>query len=439
MSKKENVDGLGRVGLEAFKNRSAADFPDFNPGWVDADHDGGIAYHAPWEDVFAGFPEHARRCAIALGATGPVHLRSIDASQFRSTGDVAYLVAYDKMRKGLRHLLEASIKTYDAEVFQVIADPASFYRIAGPTHPFLSGRELEFVHSRRVISTVFERDRIIPDVAKCLNRVGQTWVANHQDRDMLVYNGVAEEKVKVVPIPYFDNDPHLALGRLKEDRDFVKSPCAFYHIGKWEPRKEQRNILGAFMLAFRPGESKLFMKTSYQSPDFGSYPSSPNQAIKEWLSDPRVVKNGWNEATVNRNIYVIQSRLSANQMLQLHRQGDVYVTLSRGEGFDMPAFDAKLAGKLMVYTPSGGPQDFASLYDVKVEPMSSAPCHPFYGWSEDACYGDYSLWTAVEAMRVARDRFMSHPKPTFTTKRKERFGAKAVGEMMRDNLMEITQ
>jgi hypothetical protein len=96
--------------------------------------------------------------------------------------------------------------------------------------------------------------------------------------------------------------------------------------------------------------------------------------------------------------------LPFEQMVNLHRSGDVYVNLSRGEGFDMPALDAKLSGNLMVFVRGGGPADFFGEEDVAVEPTGTVLCNPGYQWERDATYLDYSLNDAIAALRTAYDK-----------------------------------
>jgi hypothetical protein len=403
-------------------------FPEFNPNWRVSDHQHGVGFYAPWEEVYAGFPEHARRCALALAGTGiPVHLRSVQGgSQFVTTKDIDAARAFEAMKKALEPLLMASIKNYDVDVYQVVAEDSSFHRLAGPTHPYLDDKQLRYIYGRRIISSVFERDRVSASVVECLNRVGQVWVGNTGDKAMLERCGV-RAAIHVVPVPYFPSDPHLALNGRKR----LPGRPRFYHVGKWEPRKEHRNIIGAFLLAFGPGEAQLFLKTSAKGPKLTSgYPESPTEAGHQWLEDERVQAKGWTRENYNADVYIIQQRLSPGRLLQLHRQCDVYVTLSRGEGFDMPSFDAKLAGNLMIYTPSGGPQDFAGKLDELVEKTGDVPCDPFYGWGDEARYLDYSLDDAVAAFKRAGQRVRG-------VDLEERFSAAAVGKTMRDCIEQL--
>lgn len=367
--------------------------PAFHPGWRAAKHGVGVSYKAPWEDPFSGFPEHGRRCARALADTGmAVHLRSVDPSmQFQQRFEVGGSDS-EKLTEQYGDLLHCSIKSYLVEVAHVVADDAMLQRLV--THPFLSPSELRDVNRFKIISTVFERDRVSEHAVKCLNAVAQVWVANDKDRVMLERCGV--ERVRVVPIPHFPDDPLLRLRGRKRQPGAMR--C--YHIGKWEHRKAHHEMIGAFLLAFEPGEAKLYFKTSTSAPDFGDYPNSPEASVRWWLDNDRV-SSKWDLCSVNENIFFIKRRIPPEQIRELHRVGDVYLSLSRGEGFDMPAYDAKLAGNLLVYTPSGGPQMYACPDDVPVPAINSVPCHPFYRWG-DAEYLDWTIDSSVLALHQAK-------------------------------------
>jgi len=102
-------------------------------------------------------------------------------------------------------------------------------------------------------------------------------------------------------------------------------------------------------------------------------------------------------------------------------------------------FDAKLAGNMMIYTPSGGPQDFAEPgRDILVPKTGTIPAHAFYRWGKEAAYIDYDLETAISAFQVALDRITSGDSaPKDLSYLQERFSAKSVGEKMRKCIEEL--
>jgi glycosyltransferase involved in cell wall biosynthesis len=292
-------------------------------------------------------------------------------------------------------LLLSTISQYAVQIYQLVPSATRIQSIIG--HAQMDPELLRTINRYTVLYTVWERQSVSEKIIEPLRRAGQVWVACHDNAQMLERCGLDADKIRVVPMPFFEDDPLLALDGRKRTAGVPR----FYHIGKWEPRKQQHRILGAFLMAFSPGEAKLWLKTSAYAPKLGYYARSPEESVHRWVKDPRVQQNGWDIERVNRDVYVMKKQLPEKQIRALHKLGDVYVTLSQGEGFDMPAFDSKLAGNLMVYTPSGGPQDFCGDSDVLVPKTADVPCHPFYRWEEEATYLDYQIEDAVEAMRQA--------------------------------------
>lgn len=391
----------------------------------DADHERGVLYRGPWETFADGFNEHVRRSARALAMAGaPVHLRSMNPKFRAPVGDDR------KIDTDYADLLNASIRTYAMQVHQVVPLDGTLMRLT--QHRHYTVEQQRHINERKVIYTVWERQNgIDPEDVKALNLVGQAWVGCEVSATMLKEAGVDEKKVRVVPCPFMPNDPHLVLaGRARKP-----GPVRFYHIGKWEARKEQRYMLGAFLMAFKPGEAMLLLKTSDRAPFFDGYPVSPEVALSQWLEDERCTKNGWSAKNINRGVFLLTRQLTTEQMVELHKTGDVYLSLSRGEGMDMPGLDAKLAGNLMVYTPSGGPQGYATVEDVEIEATGLVPCHPFYNWHSSSMWIDYDVEAAAAAMREAFDvaSVRTHARPPSAPE----FAAATVGKRMLANLKEL--
>lgn len=389
-----------------------------------ADHQSGVVFSAPWAEL-SGFSEHARRCALALATAGePVQLRD----------NGMHLLRHDEVGEQLlarvRPLIDATIAKSWAQVEMIVPSDEALMRRT--MHQFLSTEEYAPVLRAKVMSTVWERQSITPAAAAALNRFGQAWVACRANAEMLVRCGVDEARVKVVPVPHWPDDPLLKLrGRARRP-----GPVKFYCIGKWEPRKEHRNIIGAFLLAFRPGDdAQLFLKTTGLTTKIKDYPQGPGQAMAQWLADERVKARGWNEENYKRHLFIIDKQLPDAGIVALHAMGDVYVSLSRGEGFDMSMYDSKLAGNLAVFTPSGGPQDFAAPDDILVPQTGTVPCHSFYLWPRESQYLDYNIDDAALALRMAAQRIRDgHSRAGHDM---SSFLAKNVGRRMLEHLNEM--
>ena len=397
--------------------------PPFKEG-TPAKHPLGVLYQGPWQAQGDGFNEHVRRCARALATTGcPVQLRSLKPGIQKG-------VPKD-LPMDVEELLRASIHHFSVEIHQLIPDETTFTNLL--THRYLTPEQLEVRNRFKVLSTVFERDRLSKELIQALDRAVQVWVACKANANVLQNCGLKAEKVRVVPIPHFSDDPLLKL----QGRERLPGPVRFYNIGKWEPRKNQDKILLAFMRAFQPGEAVLAIKTSPGAPKFDDYPVDVKEALALALKDELVKANGWATDKIP-GIFLKQANLSLDQIFGFHKVSDVYISLSSGEGFDMPAYDAKLAGNLMVYTASGGPQDFAGPMDVHVTTSKMKPVSSFYSWWEkDAQYLDIDVDQAAIALRSAHARVLGGVKTSVT--HLEQFRAENVGREMLKNLEAIVE
>lgn len=367
----------------------------------------GVKFVGPWGKKYDGFNEHVRRCAVSLSRAG----------------EEIELIGPEPEEVGDPHLSEAELLSRNrvtdtrAAVFMTVFDPQTFKKAMSLP-----------LSCRRVFYTVFERDNLSSEDVEDLLRADQVWVACRDNAAALKTAGFPASKVKVVPCPYFEGDPLLSLrGSVRRP-----GPPRFYHIGKWEPRKAQDRIVASFMSAFRPGEAELYLRCGKFKED-----SPPAAAVVRLLTgSASASKNGWDKLSIEdvfKSIVVVDRTLSEQELLQLHEKGDVYVSLSRGEGFDMPSFDSKLAGKRLVYTETAA-KDFAGPDDIVVPRTGTVAAHPTYGWA-GATYGDYRIEDACLALRRAAAEVNNNiaPKPLDLTS----WTSTAVGDLMRRNLEEL--
>lgn len=389
-----------------------------------ADYERGIVLKGPWETWGDGFSEHTRRNARALALAGaPLSLRSIAPRIRIAMGEEL------SIDRDYGDLLKNTVSSVVAQVIQLVPHEGSLHPFV--SHRYYSVEQQQAINSRIVFYAVWERMAgLRPDDRDALNKAGQVWVASTATRDFLVSEGVKEERIRVFGCPYLPNDPLLAL----RGRERQKGRPRFYHIGKWEPRKDQHRLLGAFLCALRPGEASLFLKTSDKAPFYADYPHSVQASTQSWLEDERVKSNGWTADNVGRDVLIATKRLSEDGIRSMHRIADCYVSLSRGEGFDMPSFDAKLAGNLLMYTPSGGPQDFAHPNDVLVPSSGLVPAHPWYKWCDGAKYLDWEFDAAIEGFRSAAKRIADGVDRTPDL---SAFSATEMGKRMLDALNEL--
>jgi len=360
--------------------------------------DTGVDYSGPYETPYDGIGEAVRRHASALDGAGiPVFLTTSGGLRGRRYQDLE-----PHVRKRIDPLTICRYKAPLLRVFHAILGRSTIHRAVFPRSQIeLKPGELRRLQQTTIVMTVHERlapDPELRDLAKLLNLVAEVWVPCSRNRRVLIDSGVAQDRIHVVPHPYDPDDLPLFDQGLRQAKqlDSPGRPFQFFNCGKWEPRKGQHELIGAFLQAFSPVNNvRLALKTSA----FGKwkeYSEGPVQSVLYWLERDVVKARGWTYQNAQRAFTFIIDSVPRETLVAMHCQSDCYVSASRAEGFDLPAFDAKLAGKRMVYVRSGGPEDFSTSGDIAVESTPLDAVNPQYNW-EGAKWSGHT----VEALRDA--------------------------------------
>lgn len=361
-----------------------------------------VNFRIPWHRLEVGWDIAARAWARALSVAG-VDVRLPPAGRL-----------VDEVRTEVEHL---AIRGGDFDV-HVLSGSFATARVLSPLIDNLARW-----HKKKIFHTMFERRRFDPAIARSLAKLDGVWVPCSANREALERLGL--QNVRHFGVPYFDHDPLLQLPPPHEAR-------TFYWVGSWSPHKSPDNLIRAFLRAFKPGESKLLIKRQYIHKSM----PHPEDVIAEELGQPDVVANGWDKSNGHSDITVESRYLSQRDMVAtIHAAGDVYVSASRGEGFEMSAYAAKIARKRLVMTDSGGPRDFLGENDVLIPATGEVSVHPDYaahGWEPSSTYADYDLNRLVDAMkRVRHEPVHGDDWP------REKFTAVAIGTAIKDWMLSL--
>lgn len=244
----------------------------------------------------------------------------------------------------------------------------------------------------KAMHVVLERLTLEEELADALNHLDGVWAQCSANRDVLKRAGVRDVALHLHP--YFDDDPWLEVPPPTEHRRFL-------WVGRNEPRKAPDNLVRAFMRAFSPGDAELTLKLSqYEGPAVET-----RATLEEVVEDQILMQEcawGWTMERWHEHIHVDRERRTRAEMVQLMASHDVYCSASRGEGLDLPAYEAKMAGRTLVLTDSGGPRDFIGDGDELVPATGEMPSSYEYYWS-GAPYADYE----VDALGAALERAAS--------------------------------
>ncbi len=400
-----------------------------------ASYEWGFVFRADHETLADGMCRQARAHAVALAEHAPVLLWTIhnkvrrpvymddgtqgDVMEFSLAGDD---MLEDSVFRQVGALRRTQVRNYLAAVYHTtIRSSGGLRTLLLPEYTRAAIGAADRLLARSVVYTPWERSTVSREIIDVLKDTGQVWLQCRRNVEVFVEAGLPEKKVRLVP-PAFDPEGLVAL--IPKTRKRVPSGRRFYNIGKWEPRKAQHELIGAFLHTFEPGsDAHLTMKVSWAG-EWDEYPKH-TQSLPVWLQQPQVRQRGWTAQNVGRHVSVYDKQFSDEQMAKLHAVHNIYVSASHAEGWDYPAFDAATAGNRLVHVGFGGSEDYADEQDVRV-PYSLGPVDPQYGWEPGAQWAVYEFDALCAALAPARPREQVELSRDLASQ----YGAPRVGELM---------
>jgi glycosyltransferase involved in cell wall biosynthesis len=211
---------------------------------------------------------------------------------------------------------------------------------------------------RNIGCVAWETDRAPAHWLPLLRRADGVIVPCAQNREAFRRSGL---RVPIAVVPHIRRHrwPDFTLAELAEaraDLDIAAGNRVFYSINAWDPRKDLPATIAAFVNAFSADDAvTLLIKTGSSGHDAGPlYPRLPTHALAT-----RAITNA--AAGSNRSpphVVLHDEEIDADALDLIHAVGDVYVSLSHGEGWGLGAFEAAMLGKPVVMTGWGGHTDF---------------------------------------------------------------------------------
>ena len=146
------------------------------------------------------------------------------------------------------------------------------------------------------------------------------------------------------------------LAATREDLGIPAQNTVFYSINAWDPRKDLPRLIAAYARAFQADDPvTLLIKTQELGYDAGPlYPQRSTQALAARIAGELQVSLG----RPLPQIVVHDEEIDSAGIDLIHAIGDVYVSLSRGEGWGLGAFEAATRGTPVLMTGWGGHTDF---------------------------------------------------------------------------------
>lgn len=213
--------------------------------------------------------------------------------------------------------------------------------------------------------TVWETDRIPDHWKNLLNRVDRLLVPCQWNQQVFRDCGVA------VPI---DVVPHIMSNSTLDDGVCRNQPSSgnyvFYTINTWTARKALWNTIDCYLNTFSADDPVvLLVKTSKRD--------MTRQFLGKFVHSTRGLVNKMQRLYRHpAKIKLLVNELADDGIVELHRQGDCYISLTHAEGWGLGAFDAASYGNPVIMTAYGGQLDYltdkAYLVDYATVPVRDA-------------------------------------------------------------------
>jgi len=357
-------------------------------------HDLGVTYYGHVFDA-TGYGEAARGYLHALHAAG-VQLSVVD------------LMKHDRQVRD--ELIESLVgRPIDPDFHLFHGIPPQWARLAFPLRNAIG-------------MTVWETDRMPMQWRNALSHVLEVWLPcefNISAFSRELRTPMFKLPHAVVPRHFNGDVPCDAFPDVRPD-DFV-----FYAVFEWQERKGPAELLAAYLRAFpTDAATVLVLKTS----------PAAARAAAQALAAAR-------ERTSSSARVVIRAEVwSEGRLEALHRRGDCYVSLHRGEGWCYPLFEAASRGTPVVATAYAGPleyldADFAQLVPYQLVQVRQAYqyYHPTMRWAEP------DVISAADRLRwVCAHRDEARARAAAAAERiRASYSPESVGRMAREELVRI--
>lgn len=199
---------------------------------------------------------------------------------------------------------------------------------------------------------VWETTRQPEDFFNQLKKFDQVWVASEWQKRCTIDQGIPSNRVKVVP-----EGVDTEIFKPQADSSETDGITRFLVVGRWEYRKSTKEIISSFLKAF-PNDETVMLYLKVDNPFANDGLSSTEERLAKFnLSDPR--------------IQIIGSH-SQEEYVSLLHTCDVFVSCSRGEGWNLPLIEAMACGLPSIYSDWGAQLEFAKGHGLPVRIIGEA-------------------------------------------------------------------
>jgi len=221
-----------------------------------------------------------------------------------------------------------------------------------------------------------------------LKHFDQIWVPSQWQADCLITQGMPSDKIKIVPEGvdtniFYPEDPQTTL-------DYTDGRFKFVVFGRWEYRKSTKEIIETFLKEFTPDEP-IDLILSVDNPYADDGLESTEDRLKYF---------GFEDSRIK-----IKHFLSREDYITYMKNGHVFVSCARSEGWNLPLIEAMACGTPAIYSNCSGQLQYAQHRGLPVKILGEVK-NP----NDVGNYYEPDFEDLARVMRNAFENYTDHKK-----------------------------
>jgi len=243
----------------------------------------------------------------------------------------------------------------------------------------------------KIAYNVWESTLQPPHFFNKLLEFDQIWVPSKWQADCTIKQGAHPDTVKVVPEgvdinTFYPEDPQTTL-------DYVDGRFKFILFGRWDYRKSTKEIIETFLKEFDPSEP-IDLIISVDNPYSGDSHGTTEKRLEHYgLIDERIK---------------IKHFPSREDYITYLKNGHVFLSCARSEGWNLPLIEAMACGTPSIYSACSGQMEFAKGKGLPVKILGEKPVMDADYNHFNSSVGNYYEPDYKDLARVMRDAFENY-------------------------------
>jgi autotransporter strand-loop-strand O-heptosyltransferase len=219
----------------------------------------------------------------------------------------------------------------------------------------------------------------------------QIWVPSQWQADCTIKQGADPNKVKVIPegvdIDTFKPAPFT------KKLDYKDGRFKFILFGRWDYRKSTKEIIETFLKEFDPTEP-IDLIVSIDNPFSGDGHETTEKRLEHYGFTDKRIK--------------VKHFPSREDYITYLKNGHVFVSCARSEGWNLPLIEAMACGTPSIYSACSGQMEFAQGKGLPVKILGEKPVMDADYNHFNSSVGNYYEPDFRDLARVMRDAFENY-------------------------------